>query len=300
MRGKFDLMKLICFCALCCLCMFGTRVYAAENDDIFADDATVKVYASMSEDGGITASLIDGSGFEILDTQTDEDGDIWYRIKTDFGAQGYVKSDEMERLRISDRNDAGSDASAGQQGELNVLETINFREQPSTDSEVIARIEHNTRIPYFEEYVDESGEVWYQVSYENMTGYVTGSAVAIVQQTQPDEDIQTQPDEAPPERSNARENVRENVQSTGQIFGTKTVSGIAAASKTETGITSVSVSDEKKHHIKFDMLAIVCIIGDIFCAVMLALLLKKIYKTVQNAKNGSKIKKQEKMNNVYR
>lgn len=330
--------KHICRAALCCMCMLGIRAYAAEDDGIFAD-ATAKVHTAISEDSDITANLIVGSGFEVLDTQTDDNGNTWYRIKTDFGAEGYVKSEALEKVTIempensgnTIENNADNDILPGQLGELNVLETINLRRQPSTASEIIVKIERDTKLPYFDEYVNELGEVWYQVSYENIMGYVTDSAVAIVQQVpldenmqldegeqfeegeHPEEDGQPNEGEQSPDEDNFDETAltmtnenpeqnqtQDNAQAVDKGAAAKADTDIATSSEPVTDINALSISEGKKHHIKLDLLTIACILGDILGVAMLALLLKKIYKLIRISKTGKKVKRQEKRNNVYR
>ena len=319
MRRTFNLRRLICRAALCGLCMLGARSYAAEDGGIF-EDATAKVHTAMSENSDITANLIVGSGFEVLDTQTDESGAVWYRIKTDFGAEGYVKSDELARVLTempqngADGNNADNDAQTEQLGELNVLETINLRRQPSTDSEIIAKVGRDTRLPYFGEYVNESGEAWYLVSYENMTGYVTDGAVAIVQQGNPNENIQSNEAETPEEAEQPNEDGQpEDTNQTGEAVGTVTsenpeqnqtqddsAQSAAQVIDTEEGINPVPLSKERVCRSNLDLFTAACIIGDILGVAILVSLIKEIHKLVRISKTGKKAKKQEKRNNAYR
>lgn len=60
--------------------------------------SSAKIYSSMSENSDIIANLIVGNVFEVLEAESDASGGIWYRVKTDFGAEGYVKASEMDRL----------------------------------------------------------------------------------------------------------------------------------------------------------------------------------------------------------
>ncbi len=349
MRQRFSLKKLIFSAALCCLCMSVTRAYAAEDSGIFAD-ATAKVHTAMSEESDIVANLIVGSVFEVMDAQLDEDGNIWYQVKTDFGVDGYVKSEELERVIVEnpqdngnidnnadnngtdnngadnsdvDNNDAdnnnadnnidnddtgGNDAdnndtddnsadnpvSSEPLGELNVLETINFRRQPSTDSEIIAKIERDTKLPYYEKHINEQGELWYQVLHEGISGYVTDSAVEIVQQEQTDEGGQPDNDAA---LSAANETLPS--QEAAQDSNIETDLNTMTVSEASPDLTAEN-APKKKLHIRFDLMAAACILGDILCAVMLALFFNKTYKLTRITKIGKKVKKQEKRNNAYR
>lgn len=349
MGQRFSLGKLICCAALCCLCMSGARVYSAEDSGIFAD-ATAKVHTAMSEESNIVANLIVGSMFEVVDAQLDGDGNIWYQVKTDFGVDGYVKSDELERVIVKaaqdngsidnnadnndvrsngadnsdvDNNDAGSNnadsdidnddignytdnydidgnnvdnpASTEPLGELNVLETINFRRQPSTDSEIIAKIEGGTKLTYYEKHINEQGELWYQVLYGDISGYVADSAVEIVQQEQTDDAKQTDNAAVPPTANETPPS-----QATAQSSGTEAGLSAMTVSETVSDLAAGAAPKRKLHHIGHDLLAAACILGDALCVVILALLINKAYKLTRIVGIGKKVKKQEKRSNAYR
>lgn len=90
---------------VCIICLFSlsvspnldTTVLAAEEDGMI-QPSSAKIYSSMSENSDIIANLIIGNVFEVLEAESDASGGIWYRVKTDFGAEGYVKAAEMDRL----------------------------------------------------------------------------------------------------------------------------------------------------------------------------------------------------------
>ncbi len=88
---------IICFLQLSASPNLDTTVLAAEEDGMIQPSST-KIYSSMSENSDIIANLIVGNVFEVLEAESDASGGIWYRVKTDFGAEGYVKASEMDRL----------------------------------------------------------------------------------------------------------------------------------------------------------------------------------------------------------
>ncbi|MEZ3447715.1 MAG: SH3 domain-containing protein [Lachnospiraceae bacterium] len=88
---------IICFLPLSASPNLDTTVLAAEEDGMI-QPSSAKIYSSMSENSDIIANLIVGNVFEVLEAESDASGGIWYRVKTDFGAEGYVKASEMDRL----------------------------------------------------------------------------------------------------------------------------------------------------------------------------------------------------------
>ncbi len=74
-----------------------SAVRAAEEGSIPLP-SSAKIYSGMSEDSDVTANLIVGNGFEVFGAENDDAGGIWYRVRADFGAEGYVKAGEMDRL----------------------------------------------------------------------------------------------------------------------------------------------------------------------------------------------------------
>ncbi len=74
-----------------------STVCAAEEGSI-PQPSSAKIYSGMSEDSDVIANLIVGNGFEVAGAENDDAGGVWYRVRSDFGAEGYVKAGEMDRL----------------------------------------------------------------------------------------------------------------------------------------------------------------------------------------------------------
>ena len=74
-----------------------STVCAAEEWSI-PQPSSAKIYSGMSEDSDVIANLIVGNGFEVAGAENDDAGGVWYRVRADFGAEGYVKAGEMDRL----------------------------------------------------------------------------------------------------------------------------------------------------------------------------------------------------------
>lgn len=98
-----------------------STVCAAEEGSI-PQPSSAKIYSGMSEDSDVIANLIVGNGFEVAGAENDDAGGVWYRVRSDFGAEGYVKAGEMDRL-IADA-----------QAMLTQITTDADREPPADDS----------------------------------------------------------------------------------------------------------------------------------------------------------------------
>ena len=98
-----------------------STVCAAEEGSI-PQPSSAKIYSGMSEDSDVIANLIVGNGFEVAGAENDDAGGVWYRVRSDFGAEGYVKAGEMDRL-IADA-----------QAMLPQITTDADREPPADDS----------------------------------------------------------------------------------------------------------------------------------------------------------------------
>lgn len=215
---------LICCFILIFMCV--GNVQAAEEG--ISQPVSVKVYSEMSENSNIVASLIAGNTFQVMEKVSDDEGIVWYNIRTDFGTAGYVKEDEMKRLNTdkqalqqqtpgniensksdstdandleeneSDKSDADEDVSEddvpGSQkdakfdGEVIALASLNLRSMPSANAERISKIKQGTRLPCIQKLVNDAGENWYKVEYNGTEGYVIAKAVKFVKTQNSDEE----------------------------------------------------------------------------------------------------------------
>lgn len=117
---KRDVISGVCLLLCMIYMVLPLRVQASEENNI-PQSSSAKVYNSMSNSSDILANLIVGNVFEVLGTENDSDGGMWYRIRTDFGVEGYVKAQELDRMITDSRAmlsvDIGStdDITAGEQ-----------------------------------------------------------------------------------------------------------------------------------------------------------------------------------------
>lgn len=214
---------------ICCFMlvfMCAVNVQAAEEGS--ASPVSVKVYSEMSENSNIVANLIAGNTFQVTEKVSDDEGSVWYRIRTDFGTAGYVKADEVKRLNtdkqalqqemprniensepdgtdakdleknesdksapdgdVSEDDISGSQKGDGIDGEVIALASLNLRSTPSANAERISKIKQGTRLPCLRKLVNDAGESWYKVEYNGMEGYVIAKAVKFVKTQNSDEE----------------------------------------------------------------------------------------------------------------
>lgn len=84
---------------LCCT-VFSLRIFAAE-EIVMPQPTSAKLYMEMTDNSNIIANLIVGNEFEIVSEQLDDNGSRWYKVRTDFGAEGYAKASELDVLIIN-------------------------------------------------------------------------------------------------------------------------------------------------------------------------------------------------------
>lgn len=95
--GKIGAIYAVCLLAGMISIVFPMRVQSAE-ENVIPQTSSAKVYSSMSDSSDIIANLIVGNVFEVVGSEHDSAGSVWYKVKTDFGAEGYAKAVELDRL----------------------------------------------------------------------------------------------------------------------------------------------------------------------------------------------------------
>lgn len=100
MKSKYmkkNALRTACLIAVAVCTIFSSKVQGAEENGM-PQPSSAKIYSSMSEGSDIIANLIVGNVFEVLSAENDPAGSTWYRVRTDFGAEGYVRAAEMDKL----------------------------------------------------------------------------------------------------------------------------------------------------------------------------------------------------------
>lgn len=157
-------------------------------------DLAAHVYENTNTESNIVANVILGYNFPILAEETDEGGNAWYLIETDTGVQGYIPAQSVIKITTDAQNEntQGRDAQTqepvtDEENENNLpdsvkkqiltMQAVNIRENPSINEEIIGKIPLGMTLDFIDTITNTTGEVWYEVSYDDIHGFVKQSAV---------------------------------------------------------------------------------------------------------------------------
>lgn len=157
------------------------------------------VYVKADADSNIVANVILGDIFPILDVETDEAGNVWYLIETNMGVQGYIPAEKVitstnnaqnenthERdVQVQEQEPVAEDEDENNlpdsvKEQLFTMQVVNIRENPSTSAEVVGKIPSGTTLDYIDSTTNTMGEIWYEISYEDISGFVKQSTVQVM------------------------------------------------------------------------------------------------------------------------
>lgn len=166
-------------------------------------DLAAHVYENMDTNSGVVANVIMGYNFPILAEETDAEGNVWYLIEADTGARGYIPAGSVIRVSSGSQttntqreNTQTGNAQTGEpanededennlpenvRSQIFATEVVNIRENPSTTDEIIGKIPRGTTLDYISIVTNEDGEDWFEVSYEDIHGYVKLSTVSLIE-----------------------------------------------------------------------------------------------------------------------
>lgn len=169
-------------------------VHAAEIGTIV--ELAEHVYETTDTGSNIVANVILGYNFPILAETADEAGNVWYLIETDMGVQGFIPAQSVikipanaqnENAQVVDtqvqepvsreENENENNLPESVKKQLLTLEVVNIRDNPSTNGEIVGKIPRETALDYIDTVTNATGEVWYEVSYEDNHGFVKQSTV---------------------------------------------------------------------------------------------------------------------------
>ncbi len=171
---------------------YQMSAYAIETGTVSGMSA--KVYKSMNEDSAVVANVIRDSEFIILSMETDEVGIEWYVIRTDTGKIGYIKREEVYREEIDTQ-----DIEQTTKTQIRFRKNVNIRKLPTKDSEIVGRVPETTILEPIQRQENEVGETWYQIEYEEISGYILETTVEIIEIEQeavlPENELQSQDEE---------------------------------------------------------------------------------------------------------
>lgn len=157
---------------------------AAAKGTVMATAAKVRATASTSSESLV--SLPQGTVLDIQEEVTGNDGKIWYKVTTDGGKTGYIRSDLMTKTEVEDSNPTPSEG-AGQGSTLAPGVTavnpvtakvsgaqVRVRSSASTSGDIVTTVEKDVALTVLGTATDGTGKIWYQITYTGSNGTVDG------------------------------------------------------------------------------------------------------------------------------
>lgn len=270
----------------------AVRIQALEPGVITA--LSEKVYLEKSIGSTVLANVLQGSTVEIIFTEMDDAGGLWFYIRTDTGLEGYLPAQsatvsvqqpevQQEASPQEEQQEADKPEDAEQEPveeepqaeqKITTLDNVNIREKPTVSSHIKGNIPQGTEVSYTRSVRNEQDEVWYAVSYQGIEGYITETAVNAGQIADEPEVIETvgQEETAPAAEIEAAE-------AEPQIAATQTAGKEIGQNANEPLIEEQTEADTVKSHYKIrlpEKFEVLICLGIIACGAIVFFLLKKI------------------------
>jgi hypothetical protein len=181
---------------------------------------------------------------------------------------------------VDENNDNENNAESIQQGNVKVqvvaAQTVNIRQNPSTDADIVAKMPQGTTVDSLGVYEDANGEKWYEVSYIGIEGYVMDKVVDTIETTV----------EVESETNTATQTTTNNTTTNKTSSSNKstTNSSTVKEEKIEESSTASAAETEQtkkskfKFHFYIDWVAIFSLIGSLLCIGMIVRLMNTIKK----------------------
>lgn len=284
-------MGLLGLMAMLLMAVPAVRIQASEPGVITA--LSEKVYLEKSIGSTVLANVLQGSTVEIIFTEMDDAGGLWFYIRTDTGLEGYlpaqsaaagtVQQSEVQQEVASQEEQQEADKPKDEEQQpveeepqaeqkITTLDNVNIREKPTVSSRIKGNIPQGTEVSYTQSVRNEQDEVWYAVTYQGIEGYITETAVNAGQTADEPEVIETVEQEEAVQTT-------ETTESESQIATLEVVEKEIEQTADELLIEEQTEADTVKSHYrirlpeKFEVL--ICL-GIIACGAIVCFLLKKI------------------------
>ena len=258
-------MGLLGLTAMLVMAVPAVRIQASEPGVITA--LSEKVYLEKSIGSTVLANVLQGSTVEIIFTEMDDAGGLWFYIRTDTGLEGYLPA---QSATVSVQQPEVQQEASPQEEQQE--DNVNIREKPTVGSRIKGNIPQGTEVSYTQSVRNEQDEVWYAVTYQGIEGYITETAVNAGQIADEPEEIETVGQE---------ETVQtiETTESESQIATPEVVEKETEQTANELVIEEQTEADTVKSHYKIrlpEKFEVLICLGIIVCGAIVFFLLKKI------------------------
>ncbi len=283
-------MGLLGLTAMLVMAVPAVRIQASEPGVITA--LSEKVYLEKSIGSTVLANVLQGSTVEIIFTEMDDAGGLWFYIRTDTGLEGYLpaqsatvsvqqpevqqeaspQEEQQEADKPKDEEQEPVEEEPQAEQKITTLDNVNIREKPTVSSRIKGNIPQGTEVSYTRSVRNEQDEVWYAVTYQGIEGYITETAVNAGQIADEPEVIETVEQE---------ETVQtiETTESESQIATPEVVEKETEQTANELVIEEQAEADTVKSHYKIrlpEKFEVLICLGIIACGAIVFFLLKKI------------------------
>ena len=188
-------MGLLGLTAMLVMAVPAVRIQASEPGVITA--LSEKVYLEKNIGSTVLANVLQGSTVEIIFTEMDDAGGLWFYIRTDTGLEGYLpaqsatvsvqqpevqqeaspQEEQQEADKPKDEEQEPVEEEPQAEQKITTLDNVNIREKPTVSSRIKGNIPQGTEVSYTQSVRNEQDEVWYAVTYQGIEGYITETAV---------------------------------------------------------------------------------------------------------------------------
>ena len=171
-----------------------TPSYTAKKAAVNGDYDYVRTGAGTSNSK--KTSLMKNAAITVIGEAKDRSGDLWYKIQYS-GGEGYMFSEYVTFTQGSTSsgstaNTGSSSSSTGNTGSVNVptqgvvgkegvvnADLVRVREGSNTSSKIVEELEKGTSVMIESAVKDNTGIVWYKVSYAGVKGYMMGQYLTV-------------------------------------------------------------------------------------------------------------------------
>ena len=165
--------------------MLGMTTLVSHAEEGRVTASSVKIRENADTDSEMISGAMQGDILTITGEVTGADGRIWYQVTFDGSRTGYIRSDLMEKVSGSGTSSTtgsgtasttpASDVEAVQPVSARVIgEQVRVRSDASTSGSIVTTVQRDVVLTVTGTASDSEGKVWYQVSFSDASGQVTG------------------------------------------------------------------------------------------------------------------------------
>ena len=189
--------------------MMGMMTIISHAEEGRVTASSVKIRESADTNSEMLSGALQGDILPITGEVTGADGKVWYQVTFEGNRTGYIRSDLMEKVSNSGSGNT-SNASTPASGVVAVTpvsatvsgEQVRVRSDASTSGSIVTTVKRDVVLTITGTATDSEGKTWYQVSFNDASGQVTGFVrqdfVKVEGEIVPADQVTTEP-EAPSE-----------------------------------------------------------------------------------------------------